>query len=131
MQNIKKDENRTILVVEDELSLQKAIKIKLKLNNFIVLTARSVEEALEIIKQEKIIHFIWLDHYLIGEKNGLDFVAQLKLNKNTKKIPIFVVSNTVSHDKIGSYLSLGVKKYFTKANHSLADIIEDMKNFSE
>lgn len=128
---MKKIKEKNVLVVEDELSLQKAIKIKLELKGFQVFTAISVAEALVQLEKNKKIDFIWLDHYLIGEKNGLDFVAQLKLNKNTKKIPIFVVSNTVSNDKIGSYLSLGVNKYFTKANHSLADIIEDMQNFSK
>lgn len=125
------NKNKKILVVEDELPLQKAIKTKLEINSFVVLTARSVKDAISNLEKNKDISFIWLDHYLIGEKNGLDFVISIKNNKKYKKIPIFVVSNTVSHNKVSSYISFGVNKYFTKANHSLSEIIEDLKNFKE
>jgi hypothetical protein len=44
-------------------------------------------------------------------------------------VPIFVVSNTASADKVQSYLQLGVNKYYTKADYRLDDIIKDIKTF--
>jgi CheY-like chemotaxis protein len=73
------------------------------------------------------IDIIWLDHYLIGREDGLDFVAEVKNDKKWRKIPIFVVSNTASQEKLGAYMSLGVKKYYIKANYRLDDIIKDIK----
>jgi len=120
-------QNKIVLVVEDELPLQNAIKIKLEKNGFQVLTARSVEQAMNHILDIEKIDVIWLDHYLLGGKTGLDFVVTLKNDKKYKSIPIFVVSNTASSDKVKSYISLGATKYYTKANYRLEQIIEDMR----
>ena len=58
----------------------------------------------------------------------MNLVANIKGN-NSKygDLPIFVISNTASEEKVNSYLELGVSKYYTKADHSLSDIIEDIK----
>lgn len=119
-------QDKIILVVEDEMPLQNAIRLKLEKGGFQVLTARSVEQATNHIKDVPGISVIWLDHYLLGGKTGLDFVVSLKNNKKYKNIPIFVVSNTVSSDKVKTYLSLGATKYYTKANYRLDQIIQDM-----
>jgi response regulator of citrate/malate metabolism len=73
---------------------------------------------------------VWLDHYLLGEKTGLDFVAKLKSKKSKwTKIPIFVVSNTASNTNMQSYLRLGVNVYSVKAEHRLDEIANDIKLF--
>ncbi len=115
-----------ILVVEDELSLQNVIRLKLSKNGFIVHVANSVESALAVIKKVDNIKAIWLDHYLVGEGSGIDLVANLKNDDEYKKIPIFIVSNTASPDKLKGYIGLGVEKYYTKSNFSLSEIINDI-----
>ncbi len=123
---------KTILVLEDERPILEAIKIKLESNGFDVLTARSVAQALDYIENLKSIDAIWLDHYLLGKENGLDFVANLK-NREGKwnKIPIFVVSNTAGPDKVQSYIELGIDKYYVKAEHRLDEIINSIKKSLE
>ncbi|MFZ2192680.1 MAG: response regulator [Candidatus Moraniibacteriota bacterium] len=120
--------NPVVLVVEDEKPLQQAIKIKLEKNNFDPVTARSVEQAINFLKDLEKVDIIWLDHYLLGKDNGLDFVAKVKNNIAWKKIPIFIVSNTASQEKVRSYMQLGIEKYYVKANYRLDDIIEDIRN---
>jgi len=125
-------ENKNILVVEDEKPLLEAIKQKLEMNNFSVVTARSVEQAINYLKDIKKIDVIWLDHYLLGKENGLDFVVKIKEeNSKWKNIPVIVVSNTVSPEKITTYLRLGINKYYTKADYRLDKIIEDINKFLE
>ena len=125
-------ENKNILVLEDEKPLLEAIKQKLKINNFSVVTARSVEQAINYLKDIKKIDVIWLDHYLLGKENGLDFVVKIKEdNSKWKNIPVIVVSNTVSPEKITTYLRLGINKYYTKADYRLDQIIEDINKFLE
>lgn len=118
-----------ILVVEDEKPLVTAISAKLKNDGFTVFSAGSAEQALKIIEKNTP-DIIWLDHYLFGKENGLDLVAKLKNSTKFKKIPIFVVSNTATKDKVSSYLELGVEKYFTKSDNRLEDIISAIKNIS-
>ena len=125
-------DKKTILVIEDERPLQEAIKAKLLSNEFEVVTARSVEEALNFLKDDVNISVIWLDHYLLGKETGLDFLAQIKTDDTEwQKIPIFVVSNTASPEKVQSYLRLGAKKYYTKSDYRLDQIIGDIKAFLE
>jgi DNA-binding response OmpR family regulator len=119
-----------ILIVEDEKPLLEAISIKLKSEGFDILTAREAETALDILKKDGI-RAIWLDHYLLGKENGLDLVAKIKTDENYRQIPIFIVSNTVSLEKIRTYMQLGVEKYYIKANYRLENIISDIKHCLE
>ena len=100
----KNKDKKIILVIEDERALLKAIKMKLEKNNFHVITSRSVERAftppiedvtissvkiaLEHLEKLEQVDAIWLDHYLPGEKTGLDFVAKLKDAEEMMKDPI-------------------------------------------
>lgn len=122
------NEKKVILVLEDERPLLEAIRMKLEKNNFEVVTTRTVEQAKEYVKDLAVVDAIWLDHYLIGRETGLDFVAWCKEEDNIKckSIPIFIVSNTASSDKVTTYMSLGAKKYFVKSNHKLDEIIQEI-----
>lgn len=118
-------EKNVVLVVEDEKPLLDAIKIKLEKNNFEVVTSRTIEQAKNYVEDLKKIDAIWLDHYLMGKENGLDFIAWCKEGDNAKckQVPVFVVSNTASPDKVATYMRLGATEYFVKSNHRLDDIV--------
>jgi DNA-binding response OmpR family regulator len=118
------ENNKVVLVIEDEKPLLEAINLKLKMSGFEVVTARTVEQAKNYVVDLKQIDVIWLDHYLMGKEDGLDFVAWCREDNNKCSLtPIFVVSNTASPDKVATYLSLGVKDYYVKANYRLDEII--------
>jgi CheY-like chemotaxis protein len=116
-----------VLVIEDEKPLQDAIKAKLQKNNFSVVTARTAVQALGYLEDIKKIDVVWLDHYLLGEENGLDIVVKMKANPNWKNIPVFVVSNTAGPDKVKAYIGLGINKYCVKSDKHLDDIILDIR----
>ncbi|MBU2524846.1 response regulator [Patescibacteria group bacterium] len=116
-----------ILVVEDEIPLQNVIRLKLEKNNFSVVTASTVDEALNKLKDTEI-KVIWLDHYLVGGQNGICLVSKLMSEKRGKEMSIFVVSNTASNDNLQSYIDLGVKQYFTKSRAKLSCIVDTIKS---
>ncbi len=121
-------ETKTILVIEDEIPLLEVIKIKLENNNINVATARSVQQAMSYLEELSQVDGIWLDHYLLGKDDGLDLVTKIKSSDSKwKHIPIFVVSNTASEEKVRMYMQLGVNKYFVKANFRLDQIVEALK----
>lgn len=125
-------EKRNVLVVEDEKPLQEVIKSKIEKCGCTVVTARKVEQALDYLEQGMKIDVIWLDHYLLGKDTGLDLVSKLKSDGSKwKNIPVFVVSNTASEDKIKCYLELGITKYYTKADYKLEEILADIKKHLE
>jgi DNA-binding response OmpR family regulator len=130
---ISKSKNKkTILVIEDERPLVQIIQAKLEKVGFDVVTARTVDQGLSYMEEVHAIDAVWLDHYLPGEKTGLDFVAELKKpGSKWIKTPIFVVSNTASSGNLRSYLRLGINKYSVKAEHRLDEITNDIKSFLE
>ncbi len=126
----KESQNKTILLIEDERPLVSVIEAKLTSAGFDVVTARTIDQGLGYMEDIDTIDAVWLDHYLPGEKTGLDFITKLKTTGSKWiNVPIFVVSNTASDGNLRSYMRLGVAKYFVKAEHRLDEITNDIKKF--
>lgn len=122
------EDTLTILVIEDEDLLLAAISKKLALNNIKTITTKSGKEALEILKSlDKLPNAIWLDYYL-KDMNGLEFMSAVKNDKKLSSIPTVVVSNSASPEKVNNMLTLGVKKYYLKAESKLDDIVSHVKD---
>ena len=116
-----------ILVLEDERQLAKAVREAFIERGFDTIIVSTVEDGIRELKNTPDVDVIWLDHYLLGTQNGLDFVVLLKGNPQWKSIPIFVVSNTASTSNIRSYIQLGVSNYYTKADYDVNQIINDIE----
>lgn len=116
---------KTILLVEDEQALNKAIKLKLEQQGYKVLASVKAEEALEFLKKEKP-DFIWLDLLLPG-MNGFEFLKELKKHEEWKNIPAIMVSVSGSADTIEEAYALGVKDYIVKSQFNLNRIVDRVK----
>lgn len=124
------DEAHKILVVEDERPLLEVIKQKLEAKGLEVVTARDAEQAIDYMVNNMEVHAIWLDHYLLGQDDGLSLLAKIKdEGSNWHDIPVFVVSNTAGAETVQSYLRLGVEKYFTKSDNRLEEIVSDVVTY--
>lgn len=118
-----------IMVVEDENLLLQAVTKKLTMSGIESISCSSGEQAIDYLGSlEELPDAIWLDYHLKG-MNGLAFMQKLKEQDVWATIPVFVVSNSASPDKVESMLALGAKKYMLKAEHRLDEIIGDIKTF--
>lgn len=123
--------NPLIMVVEDETILIQAICKKLELSQYRCIPCTSVQAAIEALEKGKELpDAIWLDFYL-KDMNGLEFMTRVRENKRWSKIPVIVVSNSASPEKVNHMLALGVKKYLLKAEHRLEDIIDHLHEFTQ
>lgn len=118
---------RTILVLEDERQLARAVREAFTERGFNPIVVATVEDGIKELENLGHVDVIWLDHYLLGTGNGLDFVVELKSRPEWRSIPIFVVSNTASTSNIRSYIQLGVNNYYTKADYDINQIINDIE----
>jgi len=112
---------RTVLVVEDEKMLLEAITKKLQVSGLDVVSCLGGTQALDYLKTMTP-DAIWLDYHL-QDMDGLFFMGKLKEDPHTQQIPVIVVSNSASQDKVNSMLALGAEQYVLKAEHRLDDII--------
>ncbi len=115
------------LVLEDEMPLMEAIKTKLQHHGWEVHAYRSVNEVVQFVPDLSIFSIIWLDHYLIGVKTGLDLLKRVKEDPKGKDVPVFVVTNTATQENVENYEKLGVVKYYIKSNVKLEDILTDIE----
>jgi len=119
----------TILVIEDENLLLQAITKKLTLCGLNPVSATSGEQAIDYLKNlPELPDVIWLDYHLKG-MDGLTFLKEIKTNPKWKCIPVVVVSNSASPDKVHNMLALGANKYLLKAEYRLDQIVETVKEF--
>jgi len=114
------------MVVEDETLLLQAITKKLKLSNLDVISCASGQQALDYLESlDELPDAVWLDYYL-KDMNGLAFMQTVKENPKWSQIPVVVVSNSASPEKVTNMLALGAKKYILKAEYRLDEIIKMM-----
>ena len=117
-------ENLTIMVVEDESLLLEAITKKLDLYKIKTVSCTSGNQAFDYLENFKQLpDLVWLDYHL-KDMDGLEFMNKLKMRDKWKDIPVVVVSNSATDDKVHNILGLGAKKYIIKAEHRLDDIIK-------
>jgi CheY-like chemotaxis protein len=122
-------ESPTIMVVEDETLLLQAITKKLKVSGMDVLSCASGQQAVDYLTSMDVLpDAVWLDYYL-KDMNGLAFMQELKAKPEWSGIPVIVVSNSASPDKVSNMLALGAKKYILKAEYRLDEIIGMIKEF--
>ena len=119
----------TVLVVEDEVVLLQAIVKKLELAGVAVATAITGREAVSYLqKAAEMPAVIWLDYYL-PDMDGQAFVRAMSRNPVWAKIPVVVVSNSASPEKVREMKEAGAKFYLLKAEHRLEEIVEIMKSY--
>jgi DNA-binding response OmpR family regulator len=116
---------KKILIVEDDQPLALAYQKKFSQAGFEVDRAEDGRAGVS-----KAIQFrpdiIILDIMLPGGMNGFDVLQQLKLSKETKDIPVIVMTNLAEEGE--SALNMGAVEYLLKVNISLKDLVEKVKH---
>lgn len=103
---------KRVLIVDDEQDIVKVLSMRLKINQFTVLTASDGEMGLETARREKP-DLILLD-LMLPKMNGFEVCRLLKFDDATKNIPIIVLSalnEQVDRDKV---TQSGADAYFLK-----------------
>jgi two-component system phosphate regulon response regulator PhoB len=126
MNEIKNEIKKTVLIVEDEVALQEAAKLKLEKEGVKVFTVGSGEEGLDILKKIKP-DLIWLDILLPG-MNGLEFLRRVRAAAATEKLPVIVLSVSSGQEKIKQAFALGVIDYLVKSEYTIENAVKKVKN---
>ncbi len=122
---------KTILIVEDEKSLQRILFKKLQqVENWDILQAFNGQEALDLIKRRKV-DLVLLD-IVMPVMDGLTLLQELKQLDELSNKKVIVLTNSASFEQV--FQENGVK-YLVKSNHTLDDLItrisEEMEEIAE
>jgi len=122
------EKKQLILIVEDEAPLLQAISLKMKKEGVETVSCTTAEQALDYLGSiNQTPDAIWLDYYLGGGMNGLEFLEKIKANKDWADIPVLAVTNTATEDKVQKMIGLGIMKYYVKAENTLGDMVHYAK----
>jgi len=117
---------KKILFVEDEISLQKAIRELLTQEGYEVLTASDGDEGL--IKAERENPDLILLDLILPKKDGFEVLKELKADEKMKDIPVIVLTNLEGVGDVEKALTLGAKTYLVKANYELDDVLKMVRD---
>lgn len=116
---------KTILIIEDESALQKTLGDALGQEGFEVFSALDGEVGLRLAR-EKRPDRILLD-LILPKANGFDVLKNLKESKETKDIPVIVLTNLEGMEDIQRALDLGATTYLVKSNYTLQELVEKIQ----
>ncbi len=117
------DKKKKILIIEDEKALLAAIRSKLSIKGYDVITAEDGEEGLNFIKKEKP-DLVLLD-IMLPKMDGFQVLENLK--KDGDKTSVIVISNSGQPVEINRAVELGVKDYLIKADFRPNDVLEKVE----
>ena len=121
----------TVLVVEDNLSMQEYLKVILQ-TNYNVITALHGKAALESLNQNQAVDLIISD-LMMPEMNGYELITALKNTPRLAAIPTIMLTAMSGTDKKLKALRIGIDDYIVKPfiDEELLARIDNLITFSE
>lgn len=119
-------EKKKILIIEDEETLQRAMKEFLEEENFEVVTAMDGQSGIEVAGVE-LPDLILLD-IILPKKDGYQVLSELRSEPKTQKIPVILLTNLESPEDIQKAFEKGATTYLVKSDYKLEDIAKKIKD---
>ncbi|MBI2011072.1 MAG: response regulator [Candidatus Colwellbacteria bacterium] len=123
-------DQKTVLVIEDEIFLSQLLTNRLKDSGINVVVAASYEEGLAALKTSQP-NLVLLDIILPGKQTGFELLAQARQDPILKDIPFVIISNLGQETDVARGRELGVIEYFVKAKTPLDGLVEKIKAILE
>ena len=118
---MEQSEKKTILIVEDEISLRRALEDKFSKEGFDVLTAQDGEEGLDIAIRKQP-DMILLD-IIMPKMDGLTMLSKLHEDAWGKMAKVIMLTNLSDAESVGDSLTHGAYGYLVKTNWTLEEIV--------
>jgi len=116
---------KKILFIEDESALQKTFGEILSKEGYEMISALDGETGLKLVKTKKP-DLILLD-LVLPRLNGFEVLKKLKENRETKDIPVIVLTNLERIEDVDKAIELGATTYLVKVQYTLEEVVEKIK----
>ena len=114
---------KNILLIEDDLDIQKIYGEKLSSVGYKVFLATNCAKGLQIAKDDEP-KLILLDIMLPGKINGLELLEIIKKDENLKKIPVVVLTNLGTEKN--NAMKIGASDYLLKVDTDLEELVRQV-----
>lgn len=114
-----------VLIVEDDPLMSRMYQKIFTFEGYEVLMAGNGEEGLEKAKKEK--PTIILLDVMMPKMNGLQMLEKLKLDPDSKSIPVIMLTNLAGEKDAETALSKGAVKYIVKSEYEPKQVVDMVK----
>ena len=114
-----------ILIVEDDPLMSRMYQKIFTFEGYEVAMAGNGEEVLEAAKKGKP-NLVLLD-VMMPKMNGLEVLEKLKIDPETKGIPVIMLTNLAGQKDAETALAKGAVKYIIKSEHEPKEIADMVK----
>jgi len=118
-------EKINVLIVEDDSFLANIYKTKFEMEGFKINVSENGEVALIDVKKKK--PAIILLDILLPKLDGFAVLSKLKEDKDTKDIPVILLTNLGQKDDVQKGLDMGAVDYLIKAHFKPSEVVEKVK----
>ena len=116
---------KKILIIEDEEIMIDLLQKKLTVEGYEISVARDGKEGLEKMKEVKP-DLILLD-IIMPKMGGFEVMEEMQKDRELKKIPVIVVSNSGQPVEIDKAQALGAKDLLIKTEFDPQEVIDKVK----
>lgn len=120
------EDAKTILLVDDDLTLREMYEERLKIEGFTIVQASNGEEALTKAKDIKP-NLILLD-IMMPKINGFDVLKSLKSDPELKDIPVIILTALIQDVDRVQGDKLGAADYIVKSETMPGEVITKIRN---
>jgi DNA-binding response OmpR family regulator len=125
MKKMVKENQKHVLIVEDDEFLANIYKKKFEVEGFKVSSSNNGEKGLEDAKK-KIPDIILLD-ILMPKLDGFAVLTELKKNSQTKDIPVILLTNLGQKDDVEKGIEMGAVDYLIKVHFKPSEVVEKVR----
>jgi two-component system phosphate regulon response regulator PhoB len=103
---------RTVLVVDDEVAIRDMLRMALEIADYRCIEADNIQDAYTLVVDERP-DLILLDWMLPGG-SGLELLRRLKRSDSSAEIPVIMLTAKTAEDNVVQGLEVGADDYITK-----------------
>ena len=119
-------DGKTILIVDDDLTLLEMYQERFKEEGYVVIGASDGEEALRKVQEDKPALLV-LD-IMMPKLNGIDVMKRLRANKETKDLPVIILTALVQEiDKLKGLMGPD-DEYLVKSEDMPKDVVNKVNS---
>jgi len=119
------NQDKKILVVEDDQDLLSLMNKKLTDEGFSVAAVETGREALDFLEKDQP-NLILLD-ILLPDIDGLTVLNEIATKEETKNIPVIILSNLADQGSVEQVAAIGDYEYLIKAKTDLNDVVKKIR----
>lgn len=116
------EQTKTILIIEDEEALRRALEKKLQADGYTVITAENGQQGLDAVRDKKP-DLVLLD-ILMPEVDGFQVLEKLSADGLLPALPVVIVSNSGQPVEIDRAMKLGARDYMVKAQFDPQEVLD-------